>query len=758
MGKSGGHFGAGLGVIELTVALHYLYDTPDDRIVWDVGHQCYPHKILTGRRDAIHTVKQKDGVAPFPKREESEYDTFGVGHSSTSISAALGMAIAMRSAGNERRVVAVIGDGAMTAGMAFEALNHAGGMDPEPNLLVILNDNRMSISENVGGLTKMLGRITQQPHAQRAARGRQEAARRQAQSRTARFVRRWEEHWKGMFVPSTLFEEMGFHYTGPIDGHDVDALVAALKTLKTLKGPQLLHVITTKGKGYELAEGDQIEYHAVGPFDPTMGLVSKARREEADLHAGVRRLAVRHGRGRRQAARHHAGDARRLGPGALSARNIRERYFDVAIAEQHAVTLAAGMACEGAKPVVAIYSTFLQRGYDQLIHDVAMQNLDVLFAIDRGGVVGPDGATHAGSFDLSYLRCIPNMVVMAPADEDECRQMLSTGFRHAGPAAVRYPRGSGPGVAVQATLDTLPIGKAEVRRRGARIALLAFGAVVPAAERVGAELGLTVVNMRFVKPLDRALMLELAQHARRLRHARGQRGRWAAPAPASPSCSRREHRSCRSCTSACPTRSWTTPAARSCWRRRASMRPASARGAVALAGSGQTGRASDSAECQRLSAHRVHYHAAPRRMLFCRSAPRRELISRKVRPRPGALLQKNDAPQRSLIPEALARTARSAQSQPRQHQAPCHTGQHQRRQPEHGAELPALRRHEPHGADGKQHPAHRTQCPRARRRQWPLQHLLVITRQAEAEQTPRGERQCESDRKHIQPSAVAGIA
>ncbi|WP_411835006.1 1-deoxy-D-xylulose-5-phosphate synthase [Pseudoxanthomonas mexicana] len=509
VGRSGGHFGAGLGVIELTVALHYLYDTPRDRLVWDVGHQCYPHKILTGRRDTIHTVKQKDGVAPFPKREESEYDTFGVGHSSTSISAALGMAIALAQKGDDRKVVAVIGDGAMTAGMAFEALNHAGGMEPEPNLLVILNDNQMSISENVGGLTKMLGRLS----SSRTLNALREGGKKllgDKKKPPARFMRRWEEHWKGMFVPSTLFEQMGFHYTGPIDGHDVAALVGALKTLKTLKGPQLLHVMTVKGKGYELAEGDQIGYHAVGPFDPSKGLVSKggARKPTytdvfgdwlCDMAAAEPKLL-----GITPAMREGSGLVR-------FSKEYPDRYFDVAIAEQHAVTLAAGMACEGGKPVVAIYSTFLQRGYDQLVHDVAIQQLDVLFAIDRGGVVGPDGATHAGNLDLSYLRCVPHMVVMAPADENECRRMLSTGFRHAGPAAVRYPRGTGPGVALQPDLDTLPIGKAELRAQGARVALLAFGSTVAAAEQVGRELGLSVVNMRFVKPLDRALLLELAQ-------------------------------------------------------------------------------------------------------------------------------------------------------------------------------------------------------------------------------------------------------
>jgi 1-deoxy-D-xylulose-5-phosphate synthase len=508
--QAGGHFGAGLGVIELTLALHYLYQTPDDRLVWDVGHQCYPHKILTGRRDRIHTVKKKGGLAPFPRRDESAYDTFGVGHSSTSISAALGMAIALQRQNDPRQVVAVIGDGAMTAGMAYEALNHAGGMDPEPNLLVILNDNRMSISENVGGLTKMLGRLMSSRTMNAVREGGKRLLGDKRRNPTARFVRRWEEHWKGMFVPSTLFEEMGFHYSGPVDGHDLPALLGALKTLKTLKGPQLLHVITTKGKGYDLAEGDQIEYHAVSPFDPSIGVVKKAGPAKpsytqvfgdwlCDMAAADGKLL-----GITPAMREGSGLVR-------FSKEYPERYFDVAIAEQHAVTLAAGMACEGAKPVVAIYSTFLQRGYDQLIHDVALQGLDVLFAIDRGGVVGPDGATHAGSFDLSYLRCIPNMLVMAPSDENECRQMLSTGYRHAGPAAVRYPRGTGPGVALQPGLDTLPIGKAELRQRGRGLALLAFGAVLPAAEKVAAELGLSCVNMRFVKPLDRELVLELAR-------------------------------------------------------------------------------------------------------------------------------------------------------------------------------------------------------------------------------------------------------
>jgi 1-deoxy-D-xylulose-5-phosphate synthase len=508
VGRSGGHFGANLGVVELTVALHWMFDTPTDRLVWDVGHQSYPHKILTGRRDRMDTVKKKGGVAPFPKRDESEYDTFGVGHSSTSISAALGMAIAAQRQGDPRRVVAVIGDGAMTAGMAFEALGHGGDVKPEPDLLVVLNDNRMSISENVGALTKMLSRLM----TSRRLNDMRDRAKR-AMPRGSflwRAVKRWEEHLKGMFVPSTLFEEFGFHYSGPIDGHDMDQLVHALRTVKSLKGPQLLHVITTKGKGYERAEADQIEYHAVGPFDPSVGVVKKPGPSKptytqvfgdwlCDMAAADTRLL-----GITPAMREGSGLVR-------YSREYPDRYFDVGIAEQHSVTLAAGMACEGMKPVVAIYSTFLQRAYDQVIHDVALQNLDVTFAIDRGGVVGPDGATHAGSFDLSFLRCVPNLVVMAPADENECRQMLSTAFQHPGPAAVRYPRGNGPGAKIEPGLATLPIGKADVRRRGQRIALLAFGALVPVADAVAQEIDATCVNMRYVKPLDEALLAELAR-------------------------------------------------------------------------------------------------------------------------------------------------------------------------------------------------------------------------------------------------------
>jgi 1-deoxy-D-xylulose-5-phosphate synthase len=501
----GGHFGAGLGVVELTVALHYLFDTPADRLVWDVGHQSYPHKILTGRRDRIATIKKKDGLAPFPRRDESAYDTFGVGHSSTSISAALGMAIAAQRKGDARKIVAVIGDGGLTGGMAYEALHHGGDVDAD--MLLILNDNQMSISENVGALPKMLARLMT---SRRLNAMRESAKRHMKRNGFAwRFFKRWEEHTKGMFVPSTLFEELNFHYFGPIDGHDLPQLLHSLKTLKDLKGPQLLHIITTKGKGYEPAEREQIEYHAVGPFDPAKGLTKKAPGKATytdvfgdwlcDMAAAEARL-------------YGITPAMREGSGLVRfSKEYPQRYFDVGIAEQHAVTLAAGMACEGAKPVVAIYSTFLQRGYDQLIHDVAIQNLDVTFAIDRGGVVGPDGATHAGSFDLSYLRCIPNMLVAAPADENECRALLTTAFRHQGPAAVRYPRGTGPGASVDVELKALPVGKAEVRRRGNGLAILAFGSPLAAALDVGTALGATVVNMRFVKPLDEALVLELAR-------------------------------------------------------------------------------------------------------------------------------------------------------------------------------------------------------------------------------------------------------
>jgi 1-deoxy-D-xylulose-5-phosphate synthase len=508
VGKSGGHFAAGLGVIELTLALHWVFTTPDDRLVWDVGHQCYPHKILTGRRDLIETIKKKNGLAPFPRREESPYDTFGVGHSSTSISAALGMAIAAQQHQDPRKIVAIIGDGAMTAGMAFEALNHGGALQNEPDLLVVLNDNQMSISENVGALTKILAHLLTSRRLNKV-RERTKLAMRPG-SRLWRFIKRWEEHLKGMFMPSTLFEEFGFHYTGPVDGHDLPSLVHALKTLKDLRGPQLLHVITTKGKGYEFAEQDQIEYHAVSPFDPKIGVVKNTAPTKltytqvfsdwiCDMAKQDSRLI-----GITPAMREGSGLVR-------FSKEYSERYFDVGIAEQHSVTFAAGLACEGMKPVVAIYSTFLQRAYDQLIHDVALQNLGVLFAIDRGGIVGPDGATHAGSFDLSYLRCIPNMVVMTPADENECRQMLSTGFLHSGPAAVRYPRGIGPNTPIQSNLEPLAIGRSEIRIRGEQLALLAFGPTLSPALDVGQKIGATVVNMRFVKPLDEALIIEMAK-------------------------------------------------------------------------------------------------------------------------------------------------------------------------------------------------------------------------------------------------------
>jgi len=506
--KSGGHFSAGLGCVELTVALHYCYETPHDRLVWDVGHQSYPHKILTGRRDRIGTIKKTGGLAPFPKRSESEYDTFGVGHSSTSIGAGLGMALASENNDIERRVVSIIGDGAMTAGMAFEALNHGGSLNP--NMLVVLNENQMSISPNVGGITKILARMMSGPTVTNIReRGKQLMHR---DSKVWRFMSRWEEHVKGMIVPSTLFEEFGFNYLGPIDGHDVTVLVRTLRTIQTVEGPNLLHIITTKGKGYAPAEQDPVKYHAVGPFDPEVGIVKTTPMVEppptytqvfgqwlCDMAEKDKQLLA-------------ITPAMREGSGLVEfEQRFPDRYFDVSIAEQHAVTLAAGMACEGAHPVVAIYSTFLQRAYDQLIHDVAVQNLPVLFAIDRAGLVGSDGPTHAGSFDLSFLRCIPNMLIMAPADENECRQMLFTGFQHQGPAAVRYPRGSGPGTPVQANMQLLPIGKALLINRGQNIAILAFGSRVEPAMEVASRLGASLVNMRFIKPLDADMIIDMAE-------------------------------------------------------------------------------------------------------------------------------------------------------------------------------------------------------------------------------------------------------
>jgi 1-deoxy-D-xylulose-5-phosphate synthase len=506
----GGHFAAGLGTVELTVALQYVYDTPNDRIVWDVGHQAYPHKVLTGRRERLHTIKQHGGLAPFPTRTESEYDTFGVGHSSTSISAALGMAVAAAQLGEKRRAVAVIGDGALTAGMAFEALNHAGSL---PNdLLVILNDNDMSISENVGALSNYFAR---------ALSGRVYAHLREGGKKMLRpmptvweLARRSEEHMKGMVLAGTLFEEMGFNYIGPMDGHDVKALVSTLRNLRKLKGPQFLHVVTRKGKGYAPAEADPIKWHGPGPFDPVSGTIFKEKSSgpsysqifgqwlcdmaERDPHIIGITPAMREGSGLVEFSKRFA-----------------ERYFDVAIAEQHAVTFAAGLAVEGLKPVVAIYSTFLQRAYDQLIHDVALQNLPVVFAIDRAGLVGGDGATHQGSYDLTYLRCIPNLTIMAPADENECRQMLFTASTLPGPSAVRYPRGTGPGVAVTREMAALPIGRGEIRREGrSGLALLAFGPLVESAQKLAERLDATVVNMRFVKPLDEELVLKIAARHR----------------------------------------------------------------------------------------------------------------------------------------------------------------------------------------------------------------------------------------------------
>jgi len=508
----GGHFAAGLGTVELTVALHYVYDAPDDRIVWDVGHQAYPHKVLTGRRDRLHTIKQKDGLAPFPSRPESQYDTFGVGHSSTSISAALGMAVAAAQLGEKRRAVAVIGDGALTAGMAFEALNHAGSQPFD--LLVVLNDNDMSISENVGALSNYFAR---------ALSGRVYAHLREGGKKVLRtmptvweLARRSEEHLKGMVLAGTLFEEMGFNYIGPIDGHDVKALVSTLRNLRKLKGPQFLHVVTRKGKGYAPAEADPIKWHGPGPFDPASGTIFKEKSSGPTYSQIFGQWLCDMAEGDPQII--GITPAMREGSGLVEfSKRFPERYFDVAIAEQHAVTFAAGLAADGLKPVVAIYSTFLQRAYDQLIHDVALQNLPVVFAIDRAGLVGSDGATHQGSYDLTYLRCIPNLTVMAPADENECRQMLFTASMLPGPSAVRYPRGTGPGVPIEREMTMLPVGRGEVRREGrSGLALLAFGPLVESAQKVGERLDATVVNMRFIKPLDEELVLKIAARHRAL--------------------------------------------------------------------------------------------------------------------------------------------------------------------------------------------------------------------------------------------------
>jgi 1-deoxy-D-xylulose-5-phosphate synthase len=502
--KTGGHLSSNLGTVELTIALHYVFNTPEDRIVWDVGHQTYPHKILTGRRDQMKTLRQLNGISGFPRRAESEYDTFGTAHSSTSISAALGMALAAKTKGENRHAIAVIGDGAMTAGMAFEAMNNAG-VHSDINMLVILNDNDMSISPPVGALNRYLARLMSGKFYATA----KNVGKSVLPAPMLELAKRLEEHAKGMVVPATMFEEFGFNYIGPIDGHDLESLIPTLQNLKHLKGPQFLHVVTKKGQGYKLAEADPVLYHGPGKFNPAEGIkpasASKTTYTQVfgdwlcDMAAkDIRLIGIT--------------PAMREGSGMVEfERRYPDRYYDVGIAEQHAVTFAGGLACEGLKPVVAIYSTFLQRAYDQLIHDVALQNLDVTFALDRSGLVGADGATHAGNYDIAYLRCIPNMVVMAASDENECRQMLSTAFQYNGPAAVRYPRGAGIGAAIEKSLNTIPLGKGEIRREGKDIAILAFGTMVAPSLAAGNELNATVANMRFVKPLDIELVKQLAQ-------------------------------------------------------------------------------------------------------------------------------------------------------------------------------------------------------------------------------------------------------
>ena len=503
--KTGGHLASNLGAIELTIALHYVYNTPHDLLVWDVGHQSYPHKILTGRREGMAKLRMKGGLAGFPKREESEYDTFGVGHSSTSISAALGMAVASKLKGDNRHAVAIIGDGAMTAGMAFEALNNAGAMDA--NMLVILNDNDMSISPNVGALNNYLSKLISGSLYNKVRKNGSKLL--EAAPPLHEFVRKTEEHFKGMFTPSTLFEEFGFHYFGPIDGHDIDTLIDTLNNIRELDGPRFLHVVTRKGQGYKLAENDPVLYHGVSKFDRTNGISGGKSGGKpsytqifgdwlCDMAKQDTRLvgitpAMREGSGMVRFQQEHP-----------------DRYFDTGIAEQHAVTFAAGLACEGMKPVVAIYSTFLQRAYDQLIHDVALQNLPVVFAIDRAGLVGADGPTHAGVYDIAYMRCIPNMTILTPADENECRQMLYPACQLNTPTAVRYPRGTGPGIVIEQAMTAIPLGKGEIRRRGQKVALLAFGPMLQPAMQAAEALNATVVNMRFVKPLDNALVEGLA--------------------------------------------------------------------------------------------------------------------------------------------------------------------------------------------------------------------------------------------------------
>jgi 1-deoxy-D-xylulose-5-phosphate synthase len=503
--STGGHLAAGLGVVELTVALHYVFDTPEDRIVWDVGHQAYPHKILTGRREQMHTLRQQDGLSGFPRRDESSYDAFGVGHASTSISAALGMAVAAQQKGEDRKVVAVVGDSSISGGMAFEAMNQAGVMDTD--LLVILNDNDMSISPPVGAFRNHLAKVLSSKLYTRVREGGKHAL--SHMPHVSEFVGRWEEHMKGMVMPGTLFEEMGFNYIGPIDGHDIDTVVDTLENMKAIPGPRLLHVVTKKGKGFKPAESDPCFYHGVPPFDPVTGAISSSRSGPTytrifsdwicDLAAQDQRLVA-------------ITPAMRDGSGLVRyAEEYPQRYFDVGIAEEHALTFAAGISCEGLKPVVAIYSTFLQRAFDQLAHDIALQNLDVTLAVDRAGLVGEDGATHAGSFDLSYVRSLPNMLVMAPADENECRQMLQTAYEYEGPALVRYPRGTGPGVEVGTDLETLPIGEGRLLRDGTKIALLAFGSMVTPALEAAESLDATLVNMRFVKPLDEDLITRMSE-------------------------------------------------------------------------------------------------------------------------------------------------------------------------------------------------------------------------------------------------------
>jgi len=506
VGQTGGHFGAGLGVVELTIALHYVYHTPDDRLVWDVGHQTYPHKILTSRRERMYSIRQAEGLSGFPKREESEYDTFGVGHSSTSISAAQGMAIGAKMSGAERKVAAIIGDGAMTAGMAFEALNHAAHTGTD--MLVVLNDNNMSISPNVGGLSTYLSKIWASKFYNSLREGSKQVLGKIPPA--WEFAKRTEEHFKGFMSPGTLFEEMGFNYVGPINGHDLGDMVRCLRNLRDIKGPKLLHVITKKGKGFEPAELDPVGYHALNKIEPkkaSIGAVNTPKKLKfqqvfgqwlCDMAAQDDRLVG-------------ITPAMCEGSGMVEfARDFPERFYDVAIAEQHAVTLAAGMACEGQKPVVAIYSTFLQRAYDQLIHDVALQNLDVTFAIDRAGLVGEDGPTHSGSFDISFLRCIPNMVIAAPSDENECRQLLYTAYQYPGPAAVRYPRGTGAGAAIAQDMTELPIGKGLLKREGKQVAILCFGTLLPAASQAAEQLNASLCDMRFVKPLDTQLIEQMA--------------------------------------------------------------------------------------------------------------------------------------------------------------------------------------------------------------------------------------------------------